>query len=142
MGLAARSCGYAIQKAAVNSVGRSKMNKRYLCSSKNVASGGASRFSHAIPCLLVTLTSLTTSVVVRGDSLWKERGAPQSLVSDKRAYRVGDILSILVQENSVATKNNNTKTSKATGLDASISSFLYSPAASHLLTKGGTLPAL
>src|SRR5262249_639288 len=43
---------------------------------------------------------------------------------------------------SVATKQNNTKTSKKAATDASISSFFYSPAASGLLTKGGTLPAL
>lgn len=76
------------------------------------------------------------------DSLWNEKAAPQSMVSDKRAVRVGDILSIVVQESSVASKDNTTKTSKATALDASISSFLYSPGASGLLTKGGQLPAI
>jgi flagellar L-ring protein precursor FlgH len=88
------------------------------------------------------LTSVCAPSVLRADSLWNGKAAPQSMVSDKRAFRVGDILSILVQENSTANKNNNTKTSKSTGLDASISSFLYSPGASSLLTKGGTLPAL
>ena len=38
--------------------------------------------------------------------------------------------------------DNSTKTSKQSSIDAAISSFLYSPAASGLLTKGGTLPAL
>jgi flagellar L-ring protein precursor FlgH len=64
------------------------------------------------------------------------------MVGDKRAAGVGDILSIVVQESSTATKDNNTKTSKKSSIDASINTFLYSPAASGLLTKGGKLPAL
>jgi len=55
---------------------------------------------------------------------------------------VGDLVTILVQESNTATKDNSTKTSKSADIDASISSFLYSPAASGLLTKAGQLPAL
>src|SRR5437867_5539696 len=64
------------------------------------------------------------------------------MFADKRAIGIGDILTIIVQENTSTTKDNNTKTSKKSGVDASISSFLYSPMASGLLTKGGKLPAL
>jgi flagellar L-ring protein precursor FlgH len=64
------------------------------------------------------------------------------MFADKRAGRVGDIVTILVQENNTATKNNSTKTSKQSNIDSALSTFLYSPAASGLLTKGGTLPAL
>ena len=77
----------------------------------------------------------------RADSLWHDEIA-RPIVSDKRAVAIGDILTIVVQENSVTTKENNTKTAKKVGVDASISSFFYSPAASGLLTKGGNLPAL
>ena len=41
-----------------------------------------------------------------------------------------------------ATKDNSTKTSKKSGVDASLSSVLFSPDASGLMTKGGKLPAL
>jgi flagellar L-ring protein precursor FlgH len=78
---------------------------------------------------------------LRADSLWREGHAP-AMVADKRAAAVGDILNIVVQENSTATKDNNTKTSKQSAIDSSIQAFLYSPAASKLLTKGGTLPAV
>ncbi len=64
------------------------------------------------------------------------------MVSDHRAKAIGDILSILVQENSTASKDNSTKTSKSAGVDASILSFLYGPEASGLLTKAGKYPAL
>jgi len=79
--------------------------------------------------------------MTRGQSLWQE-GAAKSMVSDKRANAVGDILSILIQESNTANRANQTKTSKASNIDASLQTFLYSPAASKLLTKGGELPAL
>jgi len=63
------------------------------------------------------------------------------MFSDRRATGVGDILTIIVQENNSTSKDNSTKTSRSSGIDASISSFLYSPAASGLMTKGGKLPA-
>ena len=94
-------------------------------------------------CLVFALWSLLSPPpALLADSLWSERASPRPMVSDKRAAAVGDILSIVVQESSVASKDNSTSTSKKTGLDASISSFLYSPQASALLTKAGKLPAL
>ena len=75
------------------------------------------------------------------DSLWHEDAA-KSMCADKRAGRVGDIVTILVQESTTATKDNSTKTSKQSSVDAAIASFLYSPAGSGLLTKGGAMPAL
>lgn len=74
-------------------------------------------------------------------SLWRD-DASKSMFADKRAGNVGDILTILVQENTTASKDNKTATSKSSGVDASITSFLYSPGASKLLTKGGQLPAM
>ncbi len=77
----------------------------------------------------------------QADSLWTE-GVSRSMFADKRAHAVGDIITILVQESNVASKENSTKTAKKSGIDASLSSFLYSPSASSLLTKNGKLPAL
>jgi flagellar L-ring protein precursor FlgH len=74
-------------------------------------------------------------------SLWTDDSA-RSMFADKRARAVGDILTILVQENATSSKENGTKTSKSTALDAAINTFLYSPGASGLLTKGGQLPAI
>jgi flagellar L-ring protein precursor FlgH len=75
------------------------------------------------------------------DSLWRDDSAA-NMFSDKRATRVGDIVTILVQENSTATKDNSTKTSKQSNIDAAIASFLFSPGASGLMTQKGKLPAL
>ena len=84
---------------------------------------------------------LAPVAALRADSLWKEE-SPASMFADKRAAKVGDIITILVQENATASKDNSTKTSKSAGVDASISTFLYSPTASSFLTKGGTMPAV
>jgi flagellar L-ring protein precursor FlgH len=74
-------------------------------------------------------------------SLWKQ-GQSRSMFADKRASAVGDIVTIVVQENNTASKDNSTTTSKTTSVNDSISSFLYPPSASGLLTKKGQLPAL
>jgi flagellar L-ring protein FlgH len=77
----------------------------------------------------------------RAESLWRD-DTSRSMFADKRARAMGDIITIIVQENNAASRQNNTRTAKKTGIDASISSFLYSPQASGLLTKRGKLPAL
>jgi flagellar L-ring protein precursor FlgH len=87
------------------------------------------------------LVVLIAAPMTRGQSLWKE-GAAKNMVADKRATQVGDILSILIQESNTANRQNNTKTSKQSSIDASLQAFLYSPTASGLLTKKGELPAL
>jgi flagellar L-ring protein FlgH len=84
---------------------------------------------------------LGLSGVAQAQSLWKAETS-RSIVADKRARAVGDILTILVQENNTASKDNSTKTSKQAATDASVSSFLYSPGASGLLTKNGQMPAI
>jgi flagellar L-ring protein precursor FlgH len=61
------------------------------------------------------------------DSLWKDDVFAHSMFADKKARRVGDLLTILIQENNGATRQNNTTTSKQAAVDASIASFLYGP---------------
>lgn len=67
---------------------------------------------------------------LHADSLWREESS-QSLFVDKRAYKVGDIVTILVQESNKSSKDNSTETSKKTGLDAGVQAF-FNQAASKL----------
>jgi len=90
--------------------------------------------------LVITLMALLPTLA-RSQSLWHDNSS-KSMYADKRASGIGDIITILVQENSTASKNNETKTEKNSSLSQAITSFLYSPGASGLLTKGGKLPAL
>ncbi len=90
---------------------------------------------------LLSLALLAAMPAAHSQSLWQE-GAARSMIADKRATSVGDILSILIQESNTANRNNSTKTAKASTIDASLQSFLFSPGASKFLTKGGQLPAM
>jgi flagellar L-ring protein precursor FlgH len=84
---------------------------------------------------------LVAASSVSAQSLWKTDSS-RSIVADRKAHSIGDLVTILVQESNTATKDNSTKTAKSSAIDASISSFLYSPAASGFLTHNGSLPAL
>ncbi len=101
--------------------------------------GARGWFSLGRAALLAAL--LVAPIAAPAQSLWKADSS-RALVADKRAVAVGDLLTILVQENNTASKDNSTKTAKSSAIDASISSFLYSPTASGFLTKGGQMPAL
>lgn len=81
------------------------------------------------------------SAPLHADSLWKDDAGP-TLFADKKAVALGDILTIVVAENTSNSKSTSTKTAKTSATDTSIASFLYGPAASGLLTKGGKYPAL
>lgn len=87
------------------------------------------------------LALLSFPLAVSAQSLWVD-GASKSMVSDKRATQVGDILTVIVQENNTASKDQNTRTSKESGLNAAIEAFFYSPDASKLLTHNGKMPAI
>lgn len=95
-----------------------------------------------MPKIIIAAALLAlTPVLTHADSLWKE-DTSRSMFADKRGVNVGDILTIMVQENSTANKDNGTTTERQSSLTAAITSFLYSPASSGLLTKGGQLPAI
>ena len=93
--------------------------------------------SRASAILLVSVACCETPA----QSLWKE-DASRSMIADKHAAAVGDILTIVVQESNTATKDAKTATSKESGIDAAIQAFLFSPNASKALTHNGELPAL
>jgi flagellar L-ring protein FlgH len=94
-----------------------------------------------LTCSLAALALALSLGTASADSLWRDQGS-RSMFADRKAVGVGDIITILVQETSIATKDNTTSTAKKSGIDASLTTFLYSPAASGLMTHNGKLPAL
>ena len=59
----------------------------------------------------------------QADSLWSKETAV-SLFTDHKAKRVGDIITVLVQERNSASRNSSTKTQKKGDISASISGFV------------------
>lgn len=99
-------------------------------------------YAQLFPALtLSSVVAMTACLSSQAGSLWKP-DVSKSMFSDKRARSVGDIVTILVQENNAATKENSTKTARSSSTDASLNTFLFSPAASGLLSKGGKMPAM
>ena len=71
-----------------------------------------------IPCALILLL-LLTSTEAWSESLYKEETF-QPLVGDRRAYRVGDSITILIYENSSASTSADTSTAKSGGVGVGI----------------------
>jgi len=81
---------------------------------------------------LLTLVAMEPPVTFSADAVRDEKvkvlrslrkvACDQTVTGQYRAGAIGDILSIVVQENNSASKDNNTKTSKSTALDASMRS--------------------
>jgi flagellar L-ring protein FlgH len=97
--------------------------------------------SFSRPLWAATLAFACAAGPLSAQSLWHDETA-RSLFADKKAHAVGDLLTIIVAENTASSKQNSTKTSKSSGIDAAINSFFYSPAGSSFLTKGGAMPAV
>ncbi len=74
----------------------------------------------AIAMSLLTIISFAAPA----QSLWREETV-RPMFADKRATSVGDILTIVVSENTAMSKNNQTKTAKQSSWTAAVSSFLF-----------------
>lgn len=96
------------------------------------------------PCLLgLAIVAAGLSPEVSAGSLWTKKGADESaMVSDMRARKIGDILTVIVQETASAQSSRRTKTDKSAKTQASVDQFLYSPDGSGFLTRNGVMPGL
>jgi flagellar L-ring protein FlgH len=90
---------------------------------------------------LLTTILAAQSITAWSDSLWRDDVA-RPMFADKRAGSVGDILTILIEENSTTSKDASSKSTKKASTDMALKAFLYSPGSSGALTKGGEMPAI
>ncbi len=75
------------------------------------------------------------------DSLWTGAGGrEQGIATDIKASRVGDILTIVVTENTSQNSTTNKSTNSATSVNASVSQFLFPAKVSGFGTVKGQLP--
>jgi len=77
-----------------------------------------------------------------GDSLWlRASNSEVSMFADKRAFKTGDILSIIVSESTSTVTSQDTKSTKSSSISNKVTQFLFTPANSGLGTHNGELPA-
>ena len=80
----------------------------------------------------ISFAALAVLPVLQADSLWTAPGSSElSIVSDHKASRVGDILTISVQESANTQASQRTKTDTTTTVNAAVTSFIYPGLASH-----------
>jgi flagellar L-ring protein FlgH len=94
-----------------------------------------------ITWMLATAAVAFLPTAATAKSLWEDE-LSKPMYSDHRGIGVGGILTIVVQENTTANKNKETKTEHSSSMNEAITSFLYPPGSSGILTKGGQLPAM
>ena len=74
-------------------------------------------------------------------SLWgRARGRETSIVSDRRARQVGDILTVVVQESASVQASRSTKTDKKSSVDSAVNQWLFPVGSSSFGTHNGALP--
>lgn len=86
---------------------------------------------------LIFAASLALPLVAPAQSLWRDDSS-KSMVADKRATGVGDIITIIVSENTTTTKNNETATEHSSSLAGAVTSFLFP----GFLQHAGSMPSV
>jgi flagellar L-ring protein precursor FlgH len=106
-----------------------------------VLAGGPLAHARGYAALLLALVA--ASSITRADSLWPAAGSGSQagMVADRKANAKGDILTILIVESAAATSSQSKKSSRDSNVADAISQFIFSPAASGLLTHNGAMPA-
>jgi len=93
--------------------------------------------------LVAALVGLFGAVTARGDSLWTTPNSDQrSMCADRKAARVGDIITIVVAETAAQVSSQSKTTNSTSAVDASVSQFLFPSTVSKFGTSGGQLPAI
>ncbi|AOS45135.1 Flagellar L-ring protein precursor [Lacunisphaera limnophila] len=83
---------------------------------------------------------LTAAVTASASSLWPAQNT-RGMLADRRASRVGDIITVVVSEIATASSNQSKSSNRDSSLEDAIGQFVFSQAASGLLTHKGELPA-
>jgi len=98
--------------------------------------------SDLVLAVALLVASVGSAAAADTGSLWANaRGREASMVSDRRARHVGDILTVIVQESASVQASRSTKTEKKAAVDNAVSQFLFPVTASGLGTHNGELPA-
>ena len=86
---------------------------------------------------------LLLPAVAAAGSLWTAPGSrEQGVASDLKAGQVGDILTIIIEENAATSSTQNKSTTTKSSVSAAVTQFLFPTSASKLGTHNGALPGI
>jgi flagellar L-ring protein FlgH len=92
--------------------------------------------------LNILATFCCLGAVAHAESLWTSpANSERSMFADRKASRVGDILTVVIAESVATQSSQSTKSNKSASINAGIDQFLFPPALSGLGTHRGVLPA-
>lgn len=108
------------------------------CSGQN----STQRLSPPFPWLvLLCLLALTGASTASAGSLWTSPGSTErGMYADRKAGRVGDIVTIVISESANQSSTQKKKTSTDSSTEAAIGQFFFPTSASKFGTKNGSLP--
>ena len=87
--------------------------------------------------------ALLSTAAARADSLWATVGGDRlSMFADRKAARVGDIVTVVIAESAAAQSTQNKESTRTSSTNDTVGQFLFPPAVSGLGTHGGQLPSL
>jgi flagellar L-ring protein FlgH len=91
--------------------------------------------------ILALVLVVFASEPVWAGSIWRSpRGRETAMYTDRKARRVGDILTVVVSESASVSASKRTKTDKSGSFEGAVDAFFFDPAASSLGTHNGSLP--
>jgi flagellar L-ring protein precursor FlgH len=91
--------------------------------------------------VLVASVALVSAAPASAGSLWKTAHARETaMYTDRKARRIGDIITVVVSESASVSASKRTKTDKTASVDAAVDAFFWDPAASNGGTHNGSLP--
>lgn len=97
--------------------------------------------------IVVTISALSACTLAASTgSVWKDAGPTASMYSDRKAVKVGDVVTVVVQETASVSSSRSTSSEKSSTTQDQLSQLLYSAAAYGAsgapLSKGGELPGV
>jgi len=93
--------------------------------------------------VLVASIVVASAAPASAGSLWTKAHAREAaMYTDRKARRVGDIITVVVSESASVSASKRTKTDKTAAVDAAVDAFFWDPASSNMGSHNGSLPQM